>query len=397
MFSASIRTKYNIFYLVAALLWPLLKVQFLNGIDGAGRVEMLLMFFAVIINGRRLIKIPNAVFVWGIWIIYSIINSSVKGFHLENVTLIVWAIKSLIFPFITLLVAYRVSLTNYSRVVKAMFVAYLFYLIIGMFGLAEYVEYDDSTRMANNAGNAYFNSLFLLPFYAILAFQQRKIGKILYIIALLLAIAVVLYSGERKALIALFVIIVASIYVIIKQKSKHKFYSAAIVSMIAAVCFFLVMQYSTFGQRMEYSMAESDYSNNLFLKLVGDRAIMYIEGWDFFLHNIWTGIGLTQYAHLSQIGLLLHTEYMVQLCECGIIGSLLFIIFYGSMIKKVIRIRKEPYSKNLFLIYFSFIIAILIINLVSWTYDSADYFAAFGLIFASCAKTKNRSVIIRQS
>lgn len=397
MFSASIRTKYNIFYLVAALLWPLLKVQFLNGIDGAGRVEMLLMFFAVIINGRRLIKIPNAVFVWGIWIIYSIINSSVKGFHLENVTLIVWAIKSLIFPFITLLVAYRVSLTNYSRVVKAMFVAYLFYLIIGMFGLAEYVEYDDSTRMANNAGNAYFNSLFLLPFYAILAFQQRKIGKILYIIALLLAIAVVLYSGERKALIALFVIIVASIYVIIKQKSKHKFYSAAIVSMIAAVCFFLVMQYSTFGQRMEYSMAESDYSNNLFLKLVGDRAIMYIEGWDFFLHNIWTGIGLTQYAHLSQIGLLLHTEYMVQLCECGIIGSLLFIIFYGSMIKKVIRIRKEPYSKNLFLIYFSFIIAILIINLVSWTYDSADYFAAFGLIFASCAKTNNRSVIIRQS
>lgn len=397
MFSASIRTKYNIFYLVAALLWPLLKVQFLNGIDGAGRVEMLLMFFAVIINGRRLIKIPNAVFVWGIWILYSIINSSVKGFHLENVTLIVWAIKSLIFPFITLLVAYRVSLTNYSRVVKAMFVAYLFYLIIGMFGLAEYVEYDDSTRMANNAGNAYFNSLFLLPFYAILAFQQRKIGKILYIIALLLAIAVVLYSGERKALIALFVIIVASIYVIIKQKSKHKFYSAAIVSMIAAVCFFLVMQYSTFGQRMEYSMAESDYSNNLFLKLVGDRAIMYIEGWDFFLHNIWTGIGLTQYAHLSQIGLLLHTEYMVQLCECGIIGSLLFIIFYGSMIKKVIRIRKEPYSKNLFLIYFSFIIAILIINLVSWTYDSADYFAAFGLIFASCAKTNNRSVIIRQS
>lgn len=397
MFSASIRTKYNIFYLVAALLWPLLKVQFLNGIDGAGRVEMLLMFFAVIINGRRLIKIPNAVFVWGIWTIYSIINSSVKGFHLENVTLIVWAIKSLIFPFITLLVAYRVSLTNYSRVVKAMFVAYLFYLIIGMFGLAEYVEYDDSTRMANNAGNAYFNSLFLLPFYAILAFQQRKIGKILYIIALLLAIAVVLYSGERKALIALFVIIVASIYVIIKQKSKHKFYSAAIVSMIAAVCFFLVMQYSTFGQRMEYSMAESDYSNNLFLKLVGDRAIMYIEGWDFFLHNIWTGIGLTQYAHLSQIGLLLHTEYMVQLCECGIIGSLLFIIFYGSMIKKIIRIRKEPYSKNLSLIYFSFIIAILIINLVSWTYDSADYFAAFGLIFASCAKTNNRSVIIRQS
>lgn len=397
MFSASIRTKYNIFYLVAALLWPLLKVQFLNGIDGAGRVEMLLMFFAVIINSRRLIKIPNAVFVWGIWIIYSIINSSVKGFHLENVTLIVWAIKSLIFPFITLLVAYRVSLTNYSRVVKAMFVAYLFYLIIGMFGLAEYVEYDDSIRMANNAGNAYFNSLFLLPFYAILALQQRKIGKILYIIALLLAITVVLYSGERKALIALFVIIVASIYVITKQKSKHKFYSAAIVSMIAAVCFFLVMQYSTFGQRMEYSMAESDYSNNLFLKLVGDRAIMYIEGWDFFLHNIWTGIGLTQYAHLSQIGLLLHTEYMVQLCECGIIGSLLFIIFYGSMIKKVIRIRKEPYSKNLFLIYFSFIIAILIINLVSWTYDSADYFAAFGLIFASCAKTNNRSVIIRQS
>ena len=77
----------NYFYIFLSIVWiPLQKSIFV--IDGAGRS---LIFFTIIISllnfsnkkSRKLIYSKPIIF-WGIWVIYSICNLYIKGYHQED-------------------------------------------------------------------------------------------------------------------------------------------------------------------------------------------------------------------------------------------------------------------------------------------------------------------------
>ena len=153
------------------------------------------------------------------------------------------------------------------------------------------------------------------------------------------------------------------------------------------------MANTSFGLRMNATIENTKYEDSIFLTLMGDRARQYVEGWLFFLQNPWTGIGLRKYAEVNSYwqdsGGVLHTEYIVQLAECGIIGSILFLVFYFGMIKRLFT--KE--SNSIKIVLRSTLLAIIAVNFVAWTYDSISYFIVYGMIYAFCETSRHAQAV----
>lgn len=382
---------FNLLFLVFAVLWPLIKAQYLGGIDGAGRMQQAFMLLAVLINGKNLFKVPGGIWIWGVWIIIAIVNTNTKGFHSDLISFQTWVVNQLIWPFVTMLVAYRVSIEDFNRTIYIMFFTFLIYVILGTIGMTASASYDVGIRLNNKLGNEFFNTSILLTLFASLMYHYGHIRKFVFFVVLALITYIIVISGERKGLVALFVMILGALYAMNTGKGGKSIVYMIIILTLATVSVNYAMNYTTFGDRMNNSMAESQFSDNLFLQLMGDRGIMYYDGWKMFLDNMWTGIGLTNFRWENDFfaGLPLHTEYMVQLCECGILGSLFFLIFYGCMIKDLRELWKRGTSKEQTVIILSSLAAIIVINLVTWTYDNTNYFAVFGLVYAYCQLKKH--------
>ena len=252
--------------------------------------------------------------------------------------------------------------------------------------MSSFESYDIGTRMANEMGNEFFNTSLLFAAFSSLYFSQGNLKKIYYWILLFLVVYVIFRSGERKGLVCLFIIVFGSFYAANTGKGIKSIVYMFFLLLIGMIAIDLILTHSTAGQRMSNAMDESLFQDNMFLKLMGDRGIMYYLGWDMFLHNPLTGIGITNYCWENGYieGLPLHTEYMVQLAECGIIGTLIFVILYYGMIKKLLACFKQKIAWKETIIFISTLASILVINLVSWTYDNPNYFMMYGIIYGFC-------------
>jgi O-antigen ligase len=130
---------------------------------------------------------------------------------------------------------------------------------------------------------------------------------------------------------------------------------------------------------------------------MGDRAFMYDCGWDLFLEHPLTGIGLLNFRLQNALGidLVLHSEYMVQICECGIIGSILFLIFYYGMAKRIIQLLISGENRQDTLVLLATFVGFLMMSFFAWTYTSIYYFVFFGFIYA--VYDNNKSLDIHNS
>lgn len=378
------RYTFNIFFLIIAVLWPLFKTLYFDGIDGAGRTEMTLMVLALFVNGSLLFKVPKVMHIWFLWIVYCTICLHFKGFYSETNTFSNWVITRLIFPYVCMLVSYHAFRQHFDNSSERMFYAYIVYVILGVLTTKSTESYDVGVRMNNELGNAFFNTAILLGFLSSLMYSTQKIGKRFYWVVLAMLSYVMLLSGERKGFIALFVIILGSLFGINMKTKKNSLLSFLAIAGVAFLLMNVAISYSTFGERMANSMESSMFEDNLFLKLMGDRGVMYFEGWELFLQNLWFGIGLNKYGQYNSFmdGLPFHTEYMVQLCECGLVGVSMFLVFYWGMIKRLFRLLKHDSDRTTTIIVSSAFLAIIIINFVAWTYDNPNYFMVYGLIYA---------------
>ena len=106
---------------------------------------------------------------------------------------------------------------------------------------------------------------------------------------------------------------------------------------------------------------------------------------EMFLQNPWTGIGINNFCWQNNYheGLPFHTEYMVQLAECGIIGTLIFIVFYYGMLKRLLICYRKKLARKEVIILMATFFAFVVINLVAWTYTNANYFMMYGIIYGA--------------
>ena len=382
--------KLNVLYLGLIILWPVIKQVFLN-IDGANRLETIFSVIVIIANRKNILKCPNAMYFWMAWIVYNLINTYYKGFYIEGYPYSVWAPYRLFVPLVVMLIAYQTALYGRTDLYKKLFYFFFIYVLLGAVGLTSSAAHDVGTRVSNAMGNIYFNTLILSATYAAICFYKKNVSTSLCYCLFCFSFVIIVLSGERKGLLGLLIILFGFLYAKHAGKGLKSIFAMIVLFIVGYIGISYLMQFTTAGARMSDAMAYTDYSDNWFLKMMGDRAVMYVEGWDSFLHNIWTGVGIMNGSRVI-IGLkiMFHTEYMVQLAECGLIGFILFMFFYISMIKKSIGMTFLPYEKQTSCIILFTLMAIISINFVAWTFDNTFYFMFFGILFAHSDKFQNK-------
>jgi O-antigen ligase len=101
-----------------------------------------------------------------------------------------------------------------------------------------------------------------------------------------------------------------------------------------------------------------------------------------FIENPINGVGLQNFKkNATDFNFSIHSEYMVNIAEGGIIGTTLFFLFYYWIWKQLKQVFKK--FKNVWritVIYIAGFIAVLFINTAAWTYDSISVFITLGLI-----------------
>ena len=376
------RFNYNVFFISVLFVWPVVKTFFLN-LDGAGRVESVLTLLTIIINGKHLLKGTAVMKIWIVWVVYNLINLYFKGYHNNEYPFVWWSLTQLACPLVSLLVSYNCVLYDKDSFIKRVFYLFLFYVFLGATQMSMTM---DTSRMENALGNSYLNNaIFIIPFLALYAKKYvRWDFKWISLVIVSFLFMIILLSGERKALVGLMIMLMGVVYARNSKKNISSLISLFIVFVIASLGIEYIADNTLVGERFVSQFEDTQYSDSFFLSLMGDRAYMYEDGFLVFLQQPWTGIGLTNFAYnpLNFKGLRLHTEYMVELTECGIVGSLLFLVFYLGMLfclLKMIKSKLVPYES---IVLGSALLSIISINFTAWTYSYPYYFIVFGMIYA---------------
>lgn len=384
-------TKLNYLYLAIVLLWRPLQGTILS-MDGKGRTIMFLTIVVFILNYnnnifRRITQSKPIIF-WLIWCIYASINTYIMGYDHPNTNFFYFVVNQLLCPCIIMIVTTYEYLNNSKRLLKWLLSIFLLYAFIGTFVMdIGYVAMKEGNTNANTLGNLLALNVMMIVFFAGFLFCRKDITIKRMIIFILFAIGIVVISATRKALGAGFIMIIGIILSQVKLNIDN------IVKMTFPVIlmyyiFNFIMSNTQMGERLneideqaESVELEYDIKDNFFLKAMGDRAHQYIIGFQIFKDKPISGVGLKNYQRETNSPYCLHTEYMVQICECGIIGCLLFIAFYVNIIKCLLaKFRKGGYYKSIAIMLFGGIVAILFTSLTAWTYSFPFYFAVLGTI-----------------
>ena len=179
-------------------------------------------------------------------------------------------------------------------------------------------------------------------------FKRVPILKNIAILAL--PLTVVALSQTRNAL-AMTMISVLAISILYVQTNNKVSFSKLIIGLvlftIVAFVALKALSGTAFEQRFHSSYEESYFFRNnatgtIFDKIVGDRLVYYVMGWSFFLQSPVTGIGMWNFKPMHGGDYPLHSEYMIHLCEGGLIGIGLWLLFLFCIFRIIFK-----YSLNI--------------------------------------------------
>ena len=380
----------NYFYIIFVILWMPLSQTIIN-FDGKGRMIVFLTFFVIILNfisNRRFqfLLFSKPIIFWGIWVIYSCINLINKGYQGEEPYLF-FIVLNLIVPFVVMILDSLEWGYDNLKILK-----YLLYTFV-VYGLLTLALFDDSfsftgDRNINTVGNfGPLNTMFVV-FYSAILFVNKKLKLKNFLFYIIFALLIILLIATRKAFVAVLIMIIFTIISQINISVRN------IIRLLAfsLIIFFstnLILKSTTMGERfseIEDVGQNFNTTSNQFLDLLGDRAFFYIEGWNQFLKSPITGIGINNFMSLTDTNYSIHSEYMVQITEGGIIGTLLFLFFYYWLIFNLYKSFRKNRETTFVLI--GGLIAIIFVNATAWTYAFPQYFACFGIITGYLINTR---------
>lgn len=388
---------FNLFYIAFCIIWQPLQIYILK-VDGAGRTIILLSVIAFLLNWKGIIltiRKSVAAQIWCALTIYAIINSLIKGFVSEY-GLFSFMNSNFLSPLVFLLVSSSTMRDSRYPCVKTIVVSLVIYLIFGVLHL----EIDDYERMLSEMGNMLPLTCVSCFFFSSLLWVEKEIHWWGFASLAAFCLLIIILSATRKAFGAYVIILIGT--ALSKRSSNSIVYYVKLSVFVVLLCasVYFLMNNTLIGERIrngkEYSenfIPNNPEQNDLFLTLVGDRSGQYVQGTQVFLKNPITGIGICNYTKYTGASYRLHTEYMVQLCENGIIGFVLLWMFYYFVWKNIKRFRQQ--SKSLFTLLSFGLLSILFINLTAWTYNGKYIMLMYAIMF--CPEiSKHRTLRIKR-
>jgi len=384
------------FYIALILLWQI--IQNYIGVDGKGRVPFTMTFFYIgysfFVNKKTLFSMPLCV--WWLWVVYALINTFfIQGTSMPSGYRMLFCTHVIAGPLLISGIM-RDYLRNKKSCLRFIGIVLLVYTSCAMF---EPYQMDEVGHGISEFGNIVPITIVFLVFVFSVRFVSKSVSEWIYVLVLILSIVAIVVSATRKAFGGV-VIVVFFTYLAYMKKLSFKTIVFTILLGLIAYISFLFLEDTLLWNRFAASHAKSsmsEYSDSIFLSAMGDRAIMYVEGWNVFLNNKWLGIGLRNFCNDGYYAFVLHSEYMVQLTECGIVGTFLYAMFGISIIVRLLHTYK--YAKQMMLVCFGGLLAILFISFTAWTYNQPVFFVGLGVIlsFTSYVKSnRNCRLIFKQ-
>lgn len=151
---------------------------------------------------------------------------------------------------------------------------------------------------------------------------HRKFYAVLYV----LLIAIVLFSGSRKALLAL-VIATIMIYTVGLEKKRNMIFSVIGLMIVLYIGYQYIMTneslYQTIGRRVESMINVALYGGSEASSIDLRERYMALA-WAFIKDNPIMGIGLGNFGSKSGLGIYCHCDYLEVMCSYGIPIALLY-------------------------------------------------------------------------
>lgn len=382
--SATTKSNYvhyiNLFYLGFITVSEALR-YFLFPIDGAQRgtfIVLVVVFFANLGNKGFWKKAGGlATIGWICWTVYATIMKLRFGLNPTDTPMSIWIWNKLLMPCSVLVIATYECMCNPKRLIRVIIYCLCFNLLIyTIFGKSKF-------DVEGGLGNEQPLKAFVFLAFLCVASYYKIINKKSFFAATALALGITFWIATRKALAAEAIILVAYFYSNRKINLKTALLTV-LVLIFADLAYDFILNNTFIGERIE-EQAEADYSkwnpnNNWFLNLVQDRAFFYVVGWDYFLKYPIFGIGIGNFTYYTGIPELpIHSEYMVQICECGIVGCVFYLTFMLSMLRGLL---KTPFLKGAYLIIGASFLAMLWLSFTAWVYDGCYYMMLYALIIS---------------
>lgn len=382
------RSVINYFFIFISINWGPLQNSILT-FDAKARTLFVLSIIVFVVNYfnsdkfRTIVRSKPAVF-WGVWILYSIVNLVFKGYHGE-LPLVFFCVLHLFLPFVVMLVSCSEWIEDSKIMTKALTLIFLIYGIFTVTMIKDFagLHSADHTQFIGGMGNAgALNTMFLIFFSGILLVNKWAKPHIV-ILLIIFAVFVILAVATRKAfgaaLIMIFFIILSQIRM---SPKKILLVGALVIGLVLSHSY--VMDHTVLGRRLndiEETSKLYNKTNIAVFDLLGDRTYYYLKGWELFVKHPVTGIGLRNFRIKTGSNETMHSEYMVQLAEGGIIGSFLFILFsFWFLINLYKHWREYPVDRKNIWILTGGLFSILFVNVTAWTYAFPQYFVCYGII-----------------
>lgn len=364
---------------------------FIIKIDSSGYVLILLSILVLLFNNRQLfnIQFQKPIVYWLIWCLFAFINYYLHP-HISEISL-VYLYQKIFIPLIVMTVVIKEYDNDPKRLLVCCLITHIAYMILGYY-FDSGILYRDLGE-ENVLGNRYAITICFTIFYLSILNKFNKINNLLYLIITMIVLFVLAMSGTRKAFGAGIIFVVFWSISIFNKKKLSSWLLISTIVIGGMFAYNYLMENTYMGMRMDFLKEQQEeyrlpHDAPNFLYLFGDRSPHYYYGWLNFLEKPILGVGAGQsrvnyYGYASYI----HSEYMVQLTDNGVIGFSLFLLFYLWISKTIIKTINKDEKLSICMI--GGLISILFLGLTAWIWEFSHYFIALGVIIGFCQRRFN--------
>lgn len=378
---------YNYFFIFMCIIWQPFQYYILK-VDGAGRTILILSVLVVLLNvfefwKQKKLYLTPAFLCWLVLFCYSMWNAFSKGFYAEFGTF--KFLRDKYFDSFILLILLMLELKKDKK--TCLWVIWFAIGVYMLIGLPSFIQNPEERFSVEGIGNLYpLHAVAFLFVSSVLLVEERI--RMWFFVVITLGISVLIFlSGTRKAFGAEVIILLGVVINNGKKRNLWAWIRLVFLGAVLAMGVYYAINNTTVGERilegtderMYVQLVENQRLNDFIMKMLGDRGVQYESALELFHEHYWTGIGLTNFMDMSGGDLVLHSEYMVQLCENGMIGFVLLMLFYVLLVIGLVSNRKVVGKQKTGIVLFG-LFAILFINFTSWTY-CMNYAMVFYAIF----------------
>lgn len=333
--------------------------------------------------------------IWLILTLFHCINALAKHVPEVNILDILHGLKI----YSCICIFYYWGVVDFRSTIKILVSCFICYLCISFivcdFGGDELGGRMTGVIYATALGQTAAISCFYIVYHSLI--RRMPIGKtFLYF---LLPFVIIILTQSRNAMAMMGIALFAYTWVYASgRNSSKRILVLSLIGVISIIIVYNIFIHSDFANRIiEVSERHEDsYQYNtlrtgtIFDNIVGDRLIYYVLGFQLFLKSPITGIGMWNYKYAVDGIYPLHTEYMVHLCEGGLIGAILWIIFWIYIIRGTYKYIKE---KEYRIIIFLSIAQLLFCALYARLFYYEFFYPIIGITFSLIWLFKNNKYI----